>query len=170
MMRKIAVVLILCCTTAFAAEVPASEASIKEMLQVTEARKMVDGMFPQIEALMKSAMQQAAKGRTLSPSEQKAADHMLSEIMTEMKAELNWDDLEPLYVSVYQKSFTQSEMDGMLAFYKSPAGAAVIRKLPVVVQQTMIAMQQRMGPMMQRMQKAIQDSVSQIDAADGKKG
>lgn len=170
MIRKLIVILTLSCTTAFAADAPASEASIKEMLEVTGAKKLLDGMWPQIDAVMKTTMQQAMKGHPISAKDQETMDQMSAKIMASMKDELSWDKMEPLYIEVYEKSFTQSEIDGMLAFYKSPAGVAVIKKLPMVVQQTMVAMQQRMGPMMQRMQKTIAETAQQIEAKGGKEG
>lgn len=149
-------------TTASAAEVPASAASIKEVLSVTDVKAMLDKMWPQIDAMMSTQIQQCLKGQVLSANQQEALNQMRGKMIASMKDELSWEKMEPLYIEVYQKSFTQDEIDGMLAFYKSPAGAAVVKKLPVVMQETMIAMQQRIGPMMQRMQKDTQESVGKL--------
>jgi uncharacterized protein len=164
MFRSLIIASALAFSVAHAADVPASEASIREMLSVTEARKLIDGMFPQIEAMMKNSMQQALNGQPLSAEQQKIADKMNTKMMALMRDELSWDKLEPLYLSVYQKSFTQAELDGMLAFYKTPAGTAMIKKMPVVLAQTMSAMQQKMGPMMQKIQQAVQETVAEIEA------
>lgn len=90
-------------------------------------------------------------------------------MMAALKEMLDWNKLEPLYVRVYQKSFTQSEVDGMIAFYKTPAGQAVISKMPAVMQNTMNEMQQMMGPMMQRLQKMQQEVVAEMKAESEKK-
>jgi uncharacterized protein len=168
MFRSLIIASALAFSVAHAADVPASEASIREMLSVTEARKLIDGMFPQIEAMMKNSMQQALNGQTLSAEQQKIADKMNTKMMALMRDEMSWDKLEPLYLSVYQKSFTQAELDGMLAFYKTPAGTAMIKKMPVVLAQTMSAMQQKMGPMMQKIQQAVQETIAEIEAAEPK--
>lgn len=55
-----------------------------------------------------------------------------------------------MYLRIYRKSLSQSEVDGMVAFYETPAGKAVINKLPVIMQNTMAEVGQMMGPMMQR--------------------
>ncbi len=78
--------------------------------------------------------------------------------------------LEPMYVRVYQKSFTQGEVDGMIAFYKTPAGQAVINKMPVVMQNTMNEVQQMMAPAVQRIQRMQQDVIAEMQAEKGKKG
>jgi uncharacterized protein len=169
MFRSLIIASVLAFSVAHAADVPASEASVREMLAVTEARKLIDGMFPQIEAMMKNSMQQALNGQTLSAEQQKSAlalaDKMSTKMMALMRDEMSWDKLEPLYLSVYQKTFTQEEVDGMLAFYKTPAGTAMIKKMPVVLAQTMSAMQQKMGPMMQKIQQAVQETVAEIETS-----
>nr|WP_277611070.1 DUF2059 domain-containing protein [Microbulbifer celer] len=61
--------------------------------------------------------------------------------------------MEPLFTEVYQKSLTQSEVDGMLEFYKSKAGKAVVAKMPLIMQNTMTLMQQRMAGVAPKMQE-----------------
>jgi len=65
---------------------------------------------------------------------------------------------------IYRKSFSQSEIDGMLKFYKTPAGKAVIAKMPVVMQNTMQVMQGEMAEMVPKMQQLMADTASQIQA------
>ena len=157
-------------SVARAAEPPASEGSIREMLAVIDARKLVDGIFPQVEAMMKASTQQAMKGRTPSPEEQSAIDKMTTKTMAMMREELDWDKLEPLYMRIYQKSFSQDEVDGLIAFYKSPAGAALIKKMPIVMQQCMAAMQELIGPMMQKTQAYVKETIEELKAEKAKKG
>lgn len=38
-----------------------------------------------------------------------------------------------MMIGIYLQSFTQKDVDGMLRFYKSKAGQAVIAKMPVVM-------------------------------------
>lgn len=162
MIRNLFLVFILSCATAFAAEAPASAESIREVLKVTDAKGLIDKMWPQIDATMAAAMQQALKGKKVSPQQQETLSKMQAKMIASMKEDLSWENLEPMYVEIYQKSFTQTELDGMLAFYKSPAGAAVVKKMPIVMQETMIAMRQKLGPMMQKMQRTVQESASEI--------
>lgn len=168
MLRLFVVSIALIYATAFAAADPVSEASVREMLTVAEVRKLVDSMKPQFEAFMKTSMQQAMGSRVLSPDEQKIADRMGSKMAKMMSAEMSWEKLEPLYLIIYQRSFTQEEVDGMLAFYKSPAGVALIKKMPLVMKESMDAMQQLMGPLMERIQKATEEAVAEINEENRK--
>lgn len=168
MYRTIALTFALTISATFAADTPASEASIRELLQVTEARKLVDGILPQIDAGMKASMQQALKGQAPTPKQQKSIDKMTEKMMALMQEEFSWEKLEPLYLQIYQKAFTQEEVDGMLAFYKSPAGAAVIKKLPTVMKESMGSVQQMMGPLMQKIQILAKETAAEIAAEKDK--
>ncbi|GAB4394828.1 MAG: hypothetical protein Tsb0032_23580 [Kiloniellaceae bacterium] len=45
-------------------------------------------------------------------------------------------------IPIYDRHLTEEEVDGLLAFYRTPVGRSVIRKLPQVTQESMIAGQQ----------------------------
>src|SRR2546421_8094636 len=144
------VVLGLISPLADAADTPPSEASIKQLLEVTHAHQLLDNMMSQIDAMMKNAMQQVTQGQPPPPEVQKSFDKAHNEIMTMFKEQFTWDKMEPVYVRVYQKSLSQPEVDGMVAFYKTPIGQSVIGKMPVIMQNSMNETMQMMGPMMQR--------------------
>ena len=82
-----------------------------------------------------------------------------------MREEMTWDKLRPLYVQIYQESFTQEEIDGLIAFYESPAGVAFVEKMPFVMQKSMSIMQSRMAPMMEKMKAAIKEAIAEPKAA-----
>ena len=170
MFKQILIILALCCPVAYAADVPASEASIKQLLEVVQAHKLVDNMMGQMDTAMKNVMQQVTQGEPVSPQTQKLYDKAQADVVAMMKEMLSWDKLEPVYLRVYQKSLNQQEVDGMVAFYKTPAGQALITKMPVIMQNTMTEMSQMMGPMVQRIQRMQQDMTAQIQAEKTKKG
>jgi uncharacterized protein len=191
MLTRILIVLALCCPVIYAADPPPpgppptqsaparqadaagnppSEASVKQLLEVMQAHKMLDATQAQMSAFMKQMMEQATQGQKITPQIQKDIDRRQSEMMSAFKEILDWNKLEPMYVRVYQKSFTQPELDGMIGFYKTTAGQAVINKMPVVMQNTMSEMQQMMQPMIQRMRQQQQEVVAEIKAENEKKG
>jgi len=139
------------CGSAYGADIRPSEQSIKEIMRVTDCRKMLDSMMEQYDTVMKNSMQQALEGEDVTPEQQKQLDDMLNEINSTFKQEMAWEKLEPIFVKVYQESFTQEEIDGMLDFYHSSAGQAVIHKMPLVLQNTMAEMQKLMRPVFQKL-------------------
>ena len=155
------------CLVSSAMAQTASVDSIRELLAVTEAKKLLDGIFAQIDPLIKASISQSTAGKNLTKEQQLELEKTFPKITAEcvrvMREELSWEQMEPMYLEIYQKSFTQEEVDGLLAFYKSPAGVALVKKMPVVMQETMVAMQQRMGPMMARVQQAVEKAVKESE-------
>ena len=170
MLKRVLVLLTLFYPVAFAAETRPGEDSIKQLLEVAQVHQLVDSMKVQMDGFMKNAMQQATQGQSVSPRIQKDIDKRQSELMTVLNEELAWEKLEPLYIRVYRQSFSQEEVDGLIAFYKTPTGQAMINKMPVVMQNTFNELQQRMGPMMRRIQRMQQEVVAEIQAEKAKKG
>ncbi|HEU0186301.1 MAG TPA: DUF2059 domain-containing protein [Gallionellaceae bacterium] len=150
---------------AFAVDQPASEASIRELMTITDSKKLVEGTMGQVDAMMQASMQQALAGQPVTPEQQKILDQMRTKMLALLKEQLSWDSLEPMMMDIYQKTFTEQEVQGMVDFYKTDAGKAVIAKMPLVMQHTMQAMQQRMGQMMPKMQQLQQETLAQLKAA-----
>ena len=177
MCKRILPMLMLCGAIAAAADNPTppspaapTEASIRQLLEVAGARKLVDSVMMQMDNLMQQSIAQATQGREIPPKVQKDIDQRRAEMVAMMKELLDWNKVEPIYLRVYQKTFTQQEVDGMIAFYKTPAGQAVIGKMPSVMQNTIDEMQQMMAPVMQKMQKMQQDVVAGMKAESKNKG
>jgi uncharacterized protein len=168
MLKRILISLTCICSAAFAAETPPSEASLKELLAVTESRKLIDSTLAQVDGMMKNIMAQASQGQVVTPEMQKILDKMKDRSVAIMKEELDWALFEPLYLKIYGQSFSQEEVDGMIAFYSSTAGKAVVKKMPVVMQNVMTEMQGRMRPLMMKMQAAQQEMMQEIQAARAK--
>ena len=162
--KLIPIVLIILCTSAYAVDTKPSEKSVQKLLRVTESHTLLDSMMVQFDNVMKAGMEQAIKGRTITPKQQKQIDDMQSKMIEMFKQEMNWESLEPVYIRIYRDSFTQQEVDGMLAFYESAAGQAVIKKMPLVVQNTVAEMQKRMGPFLQKLIKMEEETAEQMKA------
>ena len=147
-----------------------SEASIKQLLEVAQSHKLVDAVMGQMDNLMQQTIAQATRGQQVPPKIQKDIDQRHGEMMALMKELLDWKKLEPIYVRIYQKTFTQQEIDGMIAFYKTSAGQAVISKMPAAMQNTMDEMQGLMAPVMEKMQRMQQEVAAGIKAESKNKG
>jgi hypothetical protein len=169
----------LCGSLELAAETPSSslspvtapsEASVKQLLEVAQSRKLPDSVMLQMETLMQRTLTEVTKGRQVPAKVQTDIDQRSAELVAMMKEVLDWKKLEPIYVRIYQKTFTQQEVDGMIAFYKTPAGQAVIGKMPAAMQTTIDEMQALMGPVMQKLQQMRQDVAAALKAENKNKG
>jgi len=150
---------------AAAADLPASEKSVNELLAVSGAHAILDKTVAQVDALMHQAMEQATAGQPLNPEQKQIMEETQSGMMGLMKEQLGWDVLQPMMLEIYRKSLTQEDVDGMLKFYRSRAGQALIAKMPAIMQNTMAAMQEQMKTMMPKVRQLIHESTEKIQAA-----
>jgi hypothetical protein len=97
-------------------------------------------------------------------------DQDKSEIAKMMHDTLDYDKVLPMNVQIYQKSFTQAEIDGLIAFYKTPAGQALLSKMPVVVENAVAEIRTMVGPMTQRIQQMQQSLMAEMQKEKEHKG
>jgi hypothetical protein len=162
--------LLLVTAPAFANDAPPTEESIQLLLQLTNARQLLDQVKGQMDALMSNAMQSAQQGQTITPERQAVLDRMRAKMAAAVNEALNWDTLLPMYVHTYQASLTQYELDGIINFYQSPAGQAYTKKMPVIMQNVMVEMQGMMKPLQQKLadiQKQTIQELKDLKAAQG---
>lgn len=145
-----------------------SDASLKELFAITHSSNSTDRFLSQYDNWVRSMMQQALKGEPITPEQQTLIDAFHQKTLAICKEELAWDKMEPMVLKIYRDSFTQEEVNGLLAFYKTPAGQALIKKMPVVMQNTFAAIQARMGPIIQKTKKMVDETLADLKAQEMK--
>ena len=109
---------------------------------------------------MKTGMQQLAAGKTLSPEQQRVLDAVPAKFAAVMREEFTWASLRPAIVQLYRETFDQSEIDGLIAFYRSPVGQAFVSKMPIVMQKSMQVSQERMKVIVPKMRAAMEQAMA----------
>jgi uncharacterized protein len=163
-MHKTILSLLLLATTLVGHAAPASEQSIENLLAITKTESMMDSMYNTFEQSMRQGMQAGLGGGKLTAEQQRAVDLAPKEFVKVMREEMAWAKLKPVYIQIYQETLTQEEIDGLSAFYASPAGQAFINKMPVVMQKSQMAMQVFMQPMVVKMKAAMDKAMADAKA------
>lgn len=148
----------------FAADAPPSEASIHELLEVTHAHAMLDSVMSQTQSMMKSAIESSMGGQTLDDNQKKIVADGQRKLQDLLLRTMSWDKMQGMYIDIYGKSFSQKEVNDMLAFYKSPSGQAVLAKMPTVMQQGMQYMKGQMTTLMPEIQKINEETETRLQA------
>lgn len=150
-MRKVFLSLLLSSSALVCHAEPPTTESVEALLAATKSESILDTLSANMEQTLRTGMTQSMAGRRITPQQQSFLDNAPQQFAALIKEELTWAHLKPMYVQLYQESFTQEEVDGLLAFYRSPAGEALTKKMPVVAQKTLVLVQQRVQPMLERM-------------------
>jgi len=149
---------------AAAGDAQASDASILEMLQVMDAEQLVAGLKEQVNAMVSASMQQALRGKKITPDVQAVIGRMQTKMLATADQMLSWDVLKPIYLRTYRQSFTQDEMDSIIAFYKTPGGQALIKKMPTVMKNAFGEILAMIAPMQQKFQQIQREALDELNA------
>jgi hypothetical protein len=145
-------------------DAPPSDASILELSTLSRSQEILRGMKPQMDAMISSSMKEASQGQTITPERQAVLDRMREKMVAAYDESINAQAMQMVMLRVYQATYTQDEVDGLIAFYKTPAGQALINKSPLMMQNMMDEMRQLMRPMTQRIIQLKEESEKELRA------
>lgn len=165
-MKKVfaAACIFLCASAPGLAATPSIE-SLDTLFEVTRAPALVSSMSANVELTMRQTAERALEGKTPNDAQRRAMDNMVKKASEIVLQELTWDKLRPIYINIYQESLTQEDIDGLVAFYRSPAGDAMVKKMPLVGQKTMSAVQTLIVPMMKKLQSVQTEAMAEFKGA-----
>ena len=162
-MKKVLIALVAVLLTPLAFAAQPSDESIRELMEITDTASLLENGMNQADQMMQASIRQTLQGQDIPEKDRKVLDEMRNDMMALLKEELSWNSMEPMFIDVYQKSLSQKEVDGMLEFYKSDAGKAVVAKMPLIMQNTMTLMQQRMAAMAPKMQEIQTSAMAKLE-------
>ena len=116
------IILLLISSTSFAQADSAKVKDIKKLLEVSGTVKMVKTIMTQYIGMMKT-----------NPAYKDVPDSYFDKVL----AIIDYDEFVALYVPVYDKHFTHSEIKEIIAYQQSPVGKKVVEKQPLIMTESM---------------------------------
>jgi hypothetical protein len=153
-MRIVAVALVALATLP-AVGAPPSPESIDRLLTATQVEKNLLQMQGASERMIRGAATQRAAGRQMSAEERQRMDAAVERTVGAMRQDMSVEKMRPQMARLYAETFTQEEIDGLIAFYQGPAGRAFIAKMPTVMQKSAQIMREHMDPLMRRLDEEL---------------
>lgn len=121
-MKKSLLILSFCVLSLSAnAQSTSKNEKIKQLLELTGSGKMAIQMMNQMMSNLKT-------------THSKAREEFWEDFKKEVKAE----DITNMIIPIYDKHYTESDIDQLIAFYNSPIGKKMISTMPQVMQESMI--------------------------------
>ena len=155
-MKHILFVILLGSVVVSATAAPPSDASIDQMMQAMQLDQLIGQTVSQMDVALRSGIQEGlkdlTKGKEPTAAQREATEKCAEKLSAAMKEELAIAKTKQLYVQAYRDTFTQEEIDGIIAFYSSPAGKALVEKLPVAMQKPGAQMQAKIAPLMKKLE------------------
>jgi hypothetical protein len=128
-------------TTVAIAPDAASKEDVKKLFDVMASREQISQMMQQLFAQMRSLSREQVKKRHPDVTEEDLArmDRESADLIKNFPLDEMLSDMIP----VYQRHFTKSEIEALIAFYASPAGQKFLHEMPAVTAETMRAVYPR---------------------------
>jgi hypothetical protein len=152
-----ALCLALCLPVTARADDSTKRAKVQEMLELLHLDRTLDQMMKMLEQEATAATNAKLDGRHATPGQKDGIDAFQKQLFDYIGTQLSWESMKSDYVDLYAQTFTEDEIDGMLAFYKSPAGAAVIAKTPELAAKAGLLGAKKMLALKPEIQKMVDD-------------
>ncbi len=124
-------VLVLCLPLTAHADEATRRAKAKQMLTLLHVESQIQQSAANMQMQILSEIEKTAGSNPTSDNKSKIADTE-KKISQLIEQKLSWKVLEPSFVDLYAKTFTEQEMDQIIVFYKTPSGVALIQKMPEI--------------------------------------
>jgi hypothetical protein len=147
----------------------ADEASKRAKLDELFKAMKLDSLMQQMMAAGMKQGEQLAKtivgDKEMSAGDRKILDAYEGKVSTLLQTTLAWDKLKPAYLDLYASTYSEEDVDGMLAFYRTPAGQHMVEKTPELAQASQKIVLGKMQGISVQLQDAMQEMMTQLKAA-----
>ncbi len=137
----------------------------EDLLRTMKIDETAKPVFNEIRLMMERQFVETGAPEEMRP----VLNKYLNRLFSIIEQHLSWQNTKDDMISIYARSFTEDELKGMLEFYKSPAGQAVIDKTPAILQMTMAVTQKRMPEVRAQVNKIGNEMVEELKAEIDKK-
>jgi hypothetical protein len=128
-------------TTVSIAPDTASKEDVKKLFDVMASREQMNRTMQQVFAQMRSLNRDELKKKRPDITQEELArmDRESEDVIKNFPLDAMLSDMVP----IYQRHFTKSEIDALIAFYSSPPGQKFLHEMPAVTAETMRAVYPR---------------------------
>ncbi len=159
-MKRLLILLLAACCAVPALATPAQDASIEKLLVLTETQKLNDSAIADSDEIIETTLKPVLRLDNMTVEKRQMTESFLDKYKHIVKEEFSWEKMLPDYIRIYRETFTEEELQSLIAFYESPTGKMFIRKMPVIMDKTSDVMQQRMASILNRMNTALNESMN----------
>jgi hypothetical protein len=152
--------LALCLPLTAHADDATKRAKVQEMLNLLHIDRTMDQLMDLFEKEAAAATNAKLNSQGASADRKTRMDAFQKQLFDFIESQIGWKSMQAEYIDLYANTFTEDEIDGMLAFYKSPAGVAMINKTPELMTKSSTMVQKKMLAIEPQIQKMVQDFAS----------
>jgi hypothetical protein len=170
MRRYVAVLLMVltvgcCCARADEAS---KRAKAEQLFMLLHMDTMMDQLMIGVKKQVQQITQSMPGADQATPEQKKQVADFQQRVMDLVNQKIGWKALEPDFISLYASTYTEEELDGIIAFYKSPVGQKMMEKTPELMSKSTQITQQKMSELQPQLNQMVQDFMKQMAASTSK--
>ncbi|MBI3233981.1 MAG: DUF2059 domain-containing protein [Bacteroidetes bacterium] len=146
-MKKISILIIITISIAFNVKAQTKQESIKLLFQVMQVDSMMEKMFSNVLPTIQKQMQSYYMSDTSLIKKRETMFENIMKISKNMATKMMNDDM----FTLYDKYFTQAEIEDYIKFYQSPSGKKFTQLMPEMQKEIMEISMKKYMPEMQKL-------------------
>lgn len=170
-MRRFVVVLLMVLFVASSgarADDASKRAKAEELFTLLHMDQLMDQLTKSVMQQVQTMTQSMPGADQATPEQKKLVADFQQRVLDLVNRRLGWKALEPDFINLYATTYTEEDLDAIIAFYKSPAGQKMLEKTPELMTKSTQLTQQRMREVQPEFNQMIQDFMKQMAATAGK--
>jgi hypothetical protein len=170
MKRYVAVLLMVLAVGACSARADeaAKRAKAEQLFTLLRMDQMMDQLMNGVVKQVQQMTQSMPGADQATPEQKKMLADFQQRVLDLVNNKLGWKALEPDFIALYASTYTEEELDGILAFYKSAVGQKMLEKTPELMTKSTEITQQKMREIQPEMNQMIEDFMKQMAASAAK--
>lgn len=148
----------------FTAAHAASAEKVEELMEELDVKGNVVQMQGMMAKMADDAFRARAQQEGLTAAQMARAQGINDAMSKTFAQMMAWETLGPRYSAIYQEVLTDAEIDGALAYYRSPVGASMQAKQPELMERSMKVGQSMAMEMMPKLQAEIEKAMAEATA------
>ena len=135
------------------ADEASKNAKIEEMFRIVKIDQMQQQMMDNMKGTLRNMFEQPGVPPEVKASRKELED----EVFAFIEKKVSWQVMKVPFLKIYAETMTEDEIDSIVAFYKTPAGKALLEKMPVLMKRGMEeVVQPQMKTLLPEMQQMIE--------------
>lgn len=136
------------------ADEAAKTVKIEQLLTLMNVAQQQKQMMAQMsQMVLAQVKEQIARQGNVSQDEMAKMEDRQKRLFALIGEKTSWENMKPVYLKAYADTFSEGEIDGIVAFYKTPAGKAMVDKQPLLNTKIMASLRAQMGELMPRIEE-----------------
>jgi hypothetical protein len=142
---------------------PPTRESVEKLTTLSMPDDMFIGMQKHMETATEKVLEQSLSRTNLAAMAPEIVASLKLKMTANIDSKFNLKNFRELFCRAYSEIYSQEEVNGLIAFFESPAGKAYLAKKSLFTEKLSQIIQEQMGPVNQKMAQDIQVALEKAE-------